>query len=78
MMAEVRDPLVSILAPVIYDLATGNYRVQTQADIPSALKALEGRPLYAEKWANFRMVGTKFFILGWKLLTRIGTSCYCC
>lgn len=48
----------SILAHVIYDSAAGNYRVKSQADIPSALKALEGRPLYAEKWANFRMVGT--------------------
>jgi phosphoribosylaminoimidazole carboxylase len=40
--------------------AIGNYRVQTQADIPSALEALKGRPLYAEKWANFRMVRGKF------------------
>jgi phosphoribosylaminoimidazole carboxylase len=58
----------SILAHVIYDPAAGNYRVKSQGDISSALKALEGRPLYAEKWANFRMVGTKLFISGWKLL----------
>lgn len=40
--------------------ALGNYRVQSKADISSALEALKGRPLYAEKWANFRMVGSKF------------------
>lgn len=39
--------------------AIGNYRVQTEADIPSALEALKSRPLYAEKWANFRMVCSK-------------------
>ncbi|OBT72225.1 hypothetical protein VF21_08728 [Pseudogymnoascus sp. 05NY08] len=33
----------------------GNYSVKTKADIPAALKALENRPLYAEKWANFTM-----------------------
>ncbi|KAF4629453.1 hypothetical protein G7Y89_g8696 [Cudoniella acicularis] len=33
----------------------GNYPVKSPADIEDALKALKGRDLYAEKWANFRM-----------------------
>ncbi|RQM06828.1 hypothetical protein DH86_00002786, partial [Scytalidium sp. 3C] len=32
-----------------------NYSVKTKADIPAALEALKGRPLYAEKWAHFKM-----------------------
>ncbi|KAK2758356.1 phosphoribosylaminoimidazole carboxylase ade2 [Arachnomyces sp. PD_36] len=31
----------------------GNYVVKTAGDYKAALKALEGRPLYAERWANF-------------------------
>ena len=58
---EICSPSTLILAPVhVLRSAIGNYRVQTQADISSALEALKGRPLYAEKWANFRMVGGKF------------------
>jgi len=50
-----------VFAPV-YGLrsAIGNYRIQTQADISSALKALKDRPLYTEKWVKFRMVGGIF------------------
>ncbi|KAH6665973.1 hypothetical protein B0J14DRAFT_660108 [Halenospora varia] len=33
----------------------GNYPVKSAADIPDALKSLQGRTLYAEKWASFRM-----------------------
>lgn len=33
----------------------GNYPVKSPADIPAAMTALQDRPLYAEKWANFRM-----------------------
>ncbi|KAI5285253.1 phosphoribosylaminoimidazole carboxylase ade2, partial [Ascosphaera aggregata] len=33
----------------------GNYTVQSKDDIPDALEALKGRPLYAEKWADYRM-----------------------
>ena len=33
----------------------GNYPVKSVSDIEPALKALEGRPLYAEKWAHFKM-----------------------
>jgi phosphoribosylaminoimidazole carboxylase len=54
--------LSTLIFMLVYGLrsAIGNYRVPTQADIPSALEALKGRPLYAEKWANFRMVRSKF------------------
>ncbi|KAL9025257.1 MAG: hypothetical protein Q9196_005887 [Gyalolechia fulgens] len=33
----------------------GNYPIKSQADIPAGMAALRDRPLYAEKWANFRM-----------------------
>lgn len=33
----------------------GNYPVKSAADITAALNALKGRPLYAEKWAHFKM-----------------------
>ncbi|ETI19360.1 phosphoribosylaminoimidazole carboxylase, ATPase subunit [Cladophialophora carrionii CBS 160.54] len=33
----------------------GNYPVQSVKDIEPALAALKDRPLYAEKWANFKM-----------------------
>ena len=57
---------ISSLSTFIFALAynlrstIGNYCIQTQADILSALEALKGRPLYAGKWVNFRMVGSKF------------------
>ena len=41
----------------------GNYSVKTQNDISPALKFLEGRPLYAEKWAHFKMVRIKILYL---------------
>lgn len=33
----------------------GNYPVHSKDDFDAALKALSGRDLYAERWANFRM-----------------------
>lgn len=33
----------------------GNFVVKTEADIDAAIKALGSRPLYAERWAEFRM-----------------------
>ncbi|MCJ1252521.1 phosphoribosylaminoimidazole carboxylase ade2 [Lignoscripta atroalba] len=33
----------------------GNHRVESKEDISLALKALKGRPLYAEKWVDFKM-----------------------
>lgn len=37
-------------------LGIGNFRVNSKTDIPEALEALKDRPLYAEKWAYFKMV----------------------
>ena len=37
----------------------GNFRVNSKADIPEALEALKDRPLYAEKWAHFKMVSPR-------------------
>lgn len=37
-------------------MVPGNFRVNSKADIPEALEALKDRPLYAEKWAYFKMV----------------------
>lgn len=34
----------------------GNFPVRSRSDIPEALEALKNRPLYAEKWAHFKMV----------------------
>ncbi|KAL9112557.1 MAG: hypothetical protein Q9227_003128 [Pyrenula ochraceoflavens] len=33
----------------------GNYPVKSDADFTNALNVLKGRPLYAEKWARFKM-----------------------
>ncbi|KAI9799124.1 MAG: hypothetical protein M1825_004891 [Sarcosagium campestre] len=33
----------------------GNFKIGTEADMRPALSALEGRPLYAEKWAHFKL-----------------------
>jgi hypothetical protein len=37
-------------------ILAGNFRVNSKEDIPEALEALKDRPLYAEKWAYFKMV----------------------
>ena len=38
------------------DSRVGNFRVNSKEDISEALEALKDRPLYAEKWAYFKMV----------------------
>ena len=70
---EICSPSTLILASM-HGLRSGigNYRVQTEADISSALEALKGRPLYAEKWANFRMVGSKCLASWRKILLTSG------
>ena len=37
----------------------GNCVIKSKDDILAALEALKGRPLYAEKWAKFRMVSRR-------------------
>jgi hypothetical protein len=39
-----------------HNIIKGNFRVNSKEDIPEALEALKDRPLYAEKWAYFKMV----------------------
>ncbi|RFU30609.1 hypothetical protein B7463_g5740, partial [Scytalidium lignicola] len=50
---ELGYPLMLKSKTGAYD-GRGNYSVKTKADIPQALEALKGRPLYAEKWAHFK------------------------
>ncbi|KAJ9256553.1 hypothetical protein DTO207G8_2556 [Paecilomyces variotii] len=47
-------PLMLKSKTLAYD-GRGNYVVRSKEDIPAALEALKDRPLYAEKWAHFKM-----------------------
>ncbi|KAJ5496091.1 phosphoribosylaminoimidazole carboxylase [Penicillium diatomitis] len=47
-------PLMLKSKTMAYD-GRGNFRVNSKEDIPEALEALKDRPLYAEKWAYFKM-----------------------
>ncbi|KAJ5221780.1 phosphoribosylaminoimidazole carboxylase [Penicillium citrinum] len=47
-------PMMLKSKTMAYD-GRGNFRVNSKADIPEALEALKDRPLYAEKWAYFKM-----------------------
>ncbi|KAL1984076.1 hypothetical protein VTN96DRAFT_9576 [Rasamsonia emersonii] len=47
-------PLMLKSKTLAYD-GRGNYPVKSKEDIPAALEALKNRPLYAEKWVNFKM-----------------------
>ncbi|KAJ5709707.1 phosphoribosylaminoimidazole carboxylase [Penicillium malachiteum] len=47
-------PLMLKSKTMAYD-GRGNFRVNSKDDIPEALEALKDRPLYAEKWAYFKM-----------------------
>ncbi|KAJ5934896.1 phosphoribosylaminoimidazole carboxylase [Penicillium verhagenii] len=51
---ELGYPLMLKSKTMAYD-GRGNFRVNSKADIPEALEALKERPLYAEKWAYFKM-----------------------
>ncbi|KAJ6126884.1 phosphoribosylaminoimidazole carboxylase [Penicillium sp. IBT 18751x] len=57
-LAEVGEqlgyPMMLKSKTMAYD-GRGNFRVNSKADIPEALEALKDRPLYAEKWAYFKM-----------------------
>jgi hypothetical protein len=43
--------------------------VNSKADIPEALEALKDRPLYAEKWAYFKMVREFQYFKAFKTVT---------
>ncbi|KAL9608361.1 MAG: hypothetical protein Q9167_006803 [Letrouitia subvulpina] len=79
---ELGYPLMLKSKTQAYD-GRGNFRVQTQADISPALKALEGRPLYAEKWAKFKMelavivVKTKDSVLSYPTVETVQKDSIC-
>ncbi|KAI9827403.1 MAG: hypothetical protein M1819_006944 [Sarea resinae] len=50
---EMGLPLMLKSRTQAYD-GRGNFPLKTRSDIPTALKALGERPLYAEKWADFK------------------------
>ncbi|OJJ40473.1 hypothetical protein ASPWEDRAFT_63879 [Aspergillus wentii DTO 134E9] len=52
--AQLGFPLMLKSKTMAYD-GRGNYTVNSKDDIPDALEALKDRPLYAEKWAHFKM-----------------------
>ncbi|KAI4216130.1 MAG: hypothetical protein LQ351_001630 [Letrouitia transgressa] len=80
--AELGYPFMLKSKTQAYD-GRGNYRVPTQADIPSALEALKGRPLYAEKWAKFKMelavivVKTKSSVLSYPTVETVQENSIC-
>ncbi|KAI9808440.1 MAG: phosphoribosylaminoimidazole carboxylase ade2 [Pycnora praestabilis] len=51
---ELGYPLMLKSKTMAFD-GRGNFIVRSAADLSSALEALKGRPLYAEKWAEFKM-----------------------
>ncbi|QSS61282.1 phosphoribosylaminoimidazole carboxylase [Histoplasma capsulatum] len=51
---ELGYPLMLKSKTLAYD-GRGNYTVNSKASIPAAFDALKDRPLYAEKWASFKM-----------------------
>lgn len=61
----------------------GNYRVQSAQDFPGALEALGSRPLYAEKWANFKaelavmVVKTKDGVLAYPTVETVHEDSIC-
>ncbi|KAF3895281.1 phosphoribosylaminoimidazole carboxylase [Trichophyton interdigitale] len=61
----------------------GNYTIKGESDISPALEALKGRPLYAEKWAKFRMelavivVKTKDTVLSYPTVETVQEDSIC-
>ncbi|KAG5289233.1 phosphoribosylaminoimidazole carboxylase [Histoplasma ohiense] len=51
---ELGYPLMLKSKTLAYD-GRGNYSVNSKTSIPAAFDALKDRPLYAEKWASFKM-----------------------
>ncbi|PGG95892.1 phosphoribosylaminoimidazole carboxylase, ATPase subunit [Polytolypa hystricis UAMH7299] len=79
---ELGYPLMLKSKTGAYD-GRGNYTVRTRDDIPAALEALKGRPLYAEKWAHFRMevavmvVKTKDTVLSYPTVETVQENSIC-
>ncbi|OJD22060.1 phosphoribosylaminoimidazole carboxylase, ATPase subunit [Blastomyces percursus] len=79
---ELGYPLMLKSKTLAYD-GRGNYTVKSKASVPAALEALKGRPLYAEKWASFRMelavmvVKTKDGVLSYPTVETIQEDSIC-
>ncbi|EAS35436.3 phosphoribosylaminoimidazole carboxylase, ATPase subunit [Coccidioides immitis RS] len=79
---ELGFPLMLKSKTGAYD-GRGNYAVKTEEDIPAALEALKGRPLYAEKWAKFVMelavmvVKTKDSVLSYPTVETVQENSIC-
>lgn len=75
-------PLMLKSKTMAYD-GRGNYSVFRKEDIPDALEALKDRPLYAEKWADFKMelavmvVKTKDSVLSYPTVETVQEDSIC-
>ncbi|KAH1689341.1 hypothetical protein KXX12_000711 [Aspergillus fumigatus] len=75
-------PLMLKSKTMAYD-GRGNFRVNSKDDIPEALEALKDRPLYAEKWAYFKMelavmvVKTKDAVLSYPTVETVQEDSIC-
>ncbi|KAK2746083.1 phosphoribosylaminoimidazole carboxylase ade2 [Myotisia sp. PD_48] len=80
--AEFGYPLMLKSKTGAYD-GRGNYTIKSEADIIPALEALKGRPLFAEKWAHFKMelavmvVKTKDSVLSYPTVETIQEDSIC-
>ncbi|KAI2022894.1 hypothetical protein LOZ52_006126, partial [Ophidiomyces ophidiicola] len=79
---ELGFPLMLKSKTGAYD-GRGNFAVKSREDIPAALEALNGRPLYAEKWASFVMelavivVKTKDAVLSYPTVETVQENSIC-
>ncbi|KAH8697731.1 phosphoribosyl-aminoimidazole carboxylase [Talaromyces proteolyticus] len=75
-------PLMLKSKTLAYD-GRGNYPVRSKDEILAALEALKERPLYAEKWANFKMelavmvVKTKDTVLSYPTVETVQEDSIC-
>ncbi|GAM41782.1 phosphoribosylaminoimidazole carboxylase [Talaromyces pinophilus] len=75
-------PMMLKSKTLAYD-GRGNYPVKSKEDIPDALEALKDRPLYAEKWAHFKMelavmvVKTKDSVLSYPTVETVQEDSIC-
>ncbi|OKL59973.1 phosphoribosylaminoimidazole carboxylase [Talaromyces atroroseus] len=75
-------PMMLKSKTLAYD-GRGNYPVKSKEDIPAALEALKDRPLFAEKWAHFKMelavmvVKTKDSVLSYPTVETVQEDSVC-
>ncbi|KAF3393533.1 phosphoribosylaminoimidazole carboxylase [Talaromyces pinophilus] len=75
-------PMMLKSKTLAYD-GRGNYPVKSKEDIPDAFEALKDRPLYAEKWAHFKMelavmvVKTKDSVLSYPTVETVQEDSIC-